>query len=343
MATFSTNQARQFYLAKALKSGKLVDSDALGTIGVNKNASINGIYFTQKGYGGITRSDIIKVDNIMYAKATDAKDLKHKLAKYKVTLDPTVNSGLPIVAQDYILRINFTNYFGMSDDSTYYKNGFVKCKSTMTASAFYKEMAVSLASNFIKDITKPITVYLETNGTDATVAEDTVVEVAEGTKLSTLTGTYTGIIIEEKEPEWILGTYQQEALGFSIGFGYVVSNGVEFIWGKANKVTSTKFVPNGKNTADLEYFYMGERGDIHRGVGFPHVVNTKYMVDESLEYNTLDIHFYETGSNEDVQKSEKDILIVVPKVGGTDAAGNALINSIISAVNTAAGTSIATL
>ena len=67
------------------------------------------------------------------------------------------------------------------------------------------------------------------------------------------------------------------------------------------------------------------------------------MVDPTLEYNTIDIHYAYVGSNESVQKSEKDITIVVPKVGENNATANKLTNDIIAAINTASGLSIATL
>lgn len=60
---------------------------------------------------------------------------------------------------------------------------------------------------------------------------------------------------------------------------------------------------------------MGERGDIYRNMGFPNVIPTTYLVDPTLEYNVVDIHYAYTGGNEEVQKSEKDITVVIPKVG----------------------------
>ena len=80
---------------------------------------------------------------------------------------------------------------------------------------------------------------------------------------------------------------------------------------------------------------MGERADIYRGVGFPNNIPTKYMVDASKEYHVLDIHYAYVGSNESVQKSEKDITIV--------CADMAELNKIITAVNGATGLTIASL
>jgi hypothetical protein len=71
-------------------------------------------------------------------------------------------------------------------------------------------------------------------------------------------------------------------------------------------------IKNGKKVADMEYFSMGERGDIYRNAGWPNVTKTQYLVDPSLDYDVYDIHYAYVGSNEAVQKSEKDITIAVP-------------------------------
>ena len=88
---------------------------------------------------------------------------------------------------------------------------------------------------------------------------------------------------------------------------------------------------------------MGERGDVYRMMGFPNVIRTKYLVDPDLKYNTIDIHYAYVGPNEAVQKSEKDITIVVPKVGANNQASNKLTNDIITAINNATGLTITAL
>ena len=63
---------------------------------------------------------------------------------------------------------------------------------------------------------------------------------------------------------------------------------------------------------------MGERGDKYRNVGWPYVINTTYLMDEiksgdtNGEFGIIDIHYAYVGSNESVQKSEKDCTIVAP-------------------------------
>lgn len=343
MATFSTNQVRQLYVATALNPSNVTASDTAGSIAVKSDTAKSHLYFEYMGAGGMTRSDLIDIKNILYAKATDADDLAYDLAKYKLTLDATVNGGKPVVAQDYILRIAFRNYPGLSEEDQYFKYGMVHAVTGMTASDFYKTLVLSLVKNFSREEQGLLKFYLETGGSEAGVVAGTPTEVTKDTKESSLTGTYTGIIIEEAPQDWILGVMEQAPVNFTIQPDLIIDNGDERIWGAVKKVTSTNSIPDGHKIADLEYFCMGERGDVYRMVGFPYVIRTKYLVDPDIKYNVIDIHYAYVGPNESVQKSEKDITIVVPKIGSNNQVSNALANSIISAINKATGLTIKTL
>jgi hypothetical protein len=421
MATFSTNQARQLYVAEALKPSNVISTDTVGTIAVKSDTAKNHLYFEYMGAGGMLRSDLIDIKNIMYAKATDADDLAHELAKYKVTLDPNVNGESPVAGQDYILRIAFRNYIGMSEEDQYFKYGMVHAVSGMTAGSFYQELYKSLKKNFSRETEQlldfslegtaakatmtangHITVTAVENGvignsikfaiesitaanagfkvtqedgftviraslTDAkksikdlkelvaanpgiaamisistTSADDTSVQL-ETAPVALTSGDASGLIVEEVPQEWILGTFPQVPVNFTLMPDTIVVNGDDRIWGLVEKQASTNSIPDGHKIADLEYFCMGERGDVYRMMGFPNVIRTKYLVNPDLKYNTIDIHYAYVGSNEAVQKSEKDITIVVPKVGENNQASNKLTNNIILAINAATGLAITTL
>ena len=343
MATFSTNQVRQLYVAEALKPTNVAATDAAGSIAVKSDTAKTHLYFEYMGAGGMTRSDLIGIKNILYAKATDADDLKHDLAKYKLTLDASINSGTPVAGQDYILRIAFRNYIGLSEEDQYFKYGMVHAVASMTASDFYKALALSLVKNFSREEEGLLKFYLETGGTDADAVAGTPTEVTKDTKESTLTGTYTGIVIEEAPQEWILGVMEQTPVNFALQPDTITVSGDDRIWGIVKKVASTSSIPDGHKIADLEYFCMGERGDVYRMVGFPNVIRTKYLVNPDTKYNVIDIHYTYVGPNESAQKSEKDVTIVVPKIGANNQASNKLTNEIISAINTATGLTIGAL
>lgn len=343
MATFSTNQVRQLYVAEALKSPNVIATDTAGSIAVKADTAKTHLYFEYMGAGGMTRSDLIDIKNILYAKAIDADDLAHDLAKYKLTLDASVNGGIPVAGQDYILRIAFRNYVGLSEEDQYFKYGMVHAVAGMTASGFYKTLALSLVKNFNREEGGLLKFYLETGGAVAGTVAGTPTEVTKDTKESTLTDTYTGIVIEEAPQEWVLGVMEQVPVNFTLQPGTITASGDDRIWGTVKQVASTSSIPDGHKIADLEYFCMGERGDVYRMVGFPNVIRTKYLVNPDTKYNVIDIHYAYVGPNESVQKSEKDITIVVPKVGAANSASNKLANDIITAINTATGLSIAKL
>lgn len=317
MGVFSTNQARHLYVATALKSPKVIASDAVGSIAVKADTAKNHLSFEYMGHGGLTRSDLIDIKNIMYVKATKADKMARDLKAVTVTLN-----NAPVGGQDYILKIAFRQFAGISDEYTYTKFGMVHATNGMSESDFYKELAISLVKNFSREATQLVKFAL-------VEGEDADVPVTNTTKASELTGTYKALVIAEAEQDWVLGTKPQEAVYFDVVPGTIAVDGDEVIWGKVEDTDSETSIKNGKAIADLEYFCMGERGDIYRGVGFPNNIPTKYMVDPSKEYHVLDIHYAYVGSNESAQKSEKDITIV--------CADMATLNSIIDKVEAATG------
>jgi len=419
MATFSTNQARQLYVAKELKTSNVISTDAAGSIAVKSDAAKNHLYFEYMGAGGMLRSDLIDIKSIMHAKATDADDLAHELAKYKVVLDPNVNGGSPVAGQDYLLRITFGNYIGLSEEDQYIKYGMVHAVAEMTAGAFYQELYKSLKKNFSREAEQLLNFSLEGTAAKATMTINTKITVTavetgvignsikfaiesvtaanagfkvtqedgftvirasltdakktiknlrdlvaanpgiaemitvagedetavqlETTPVALTGGDARGLIVEEAPQEWILGTFPQVPVNFTLMPDSIVVNGDDRIWGLVEKQVSTNSIPDGHKIADLEYFCMGERGDVYRMMGFPNVIRTKYLVDPDLKYNTIDIHYAYVGPNEAVQKSEKDITIVVPKVSANNQASNDLTNDIITAINNATGLTITTL
>lgn len=341
MATFSVNQVKQLYVVGSETANVAADSKSItakstaGTIAVG-GVKTKTLYFTYKGVDSTMRSDIIDVNNIIKATATSAIKMRKPLTKVTVALDKTINSGNPISGEDYILRILIRQFGGMSDEDQYFKYGVVHATAADTPSTFYKKLALSLAKNFSREAAQ-IFKFSVTTGSAET-------EVTPLTDLTTLSGTYTGVVIEELPQDWILGKMSQDTVQYEVFPTTVQYQGDDVIWGTATKSNSTTVIQNGKTIADMEYFYMGERGDIYRGMGYPNNFDTTYLVNPSLEYNVIDIHYAYVGDNESAQKSEKDICIVIPRVGTTASVGNALANSLITKINTQVGvTTIAPL
>ena len=334
MAVFSINQVRQLYVAKALREST-ADLTTAGDIMPKADTAKTTLYFQSMSPAGIVASDKIDIKNVISAKATASKDLAHKLVRYSVTLDADV-ADAPVAGQNYILRLAFRQYIGLSEEDQYFKYGEVIARSRMTASDFYKKMAISLAKNLENktESTPLVNIYLNSK-----VADGTDVPVTATTKESDLNkDDYNKIIIEEAEQPWVLGMMPQAFIPFTPQFSTITVDGEDRLWGVATVVTPKKTVPDGHLIADLEYFCMGARGDIYRGMGYPNIIKTTYLVDPSAVYDVLDIHYFYTGSNESVQKSEKTITLVA-----VDDGSHTAMNALISVINAASGLAIAAL
>ena len=346
---YSVNQVRQLYVAKALKTTPVLASDAAGSIAVKNDTAKNHLYFEYKGADNLMRSDLIDIKNILYAKATDADDMAHKLKAVTVTLDSEVNAGAPVAGQDYILRIVFKQYVGMSDEDQYFKYGMVHAYAGMDADEFYKVLALSIAKNFSREVVPLIKVEVHSAGTTSKGGFDSAgyMVVTPTTKdngksdttnpyyaTDTLVTDIDSIRITEVEQPWRLGVMAQTPVYFTVQPVAVMINGDERIWATVTEGTNGT-IGNGKEIADLEYFCMGERGDMYRGIGFPNNIVTTYLVDPTKTYYTFDIHYAYVGNNESVQKSEKDITIV--------CSDKTEFNKIVTAFNTATGLTIATI
>lgn len=348
MATFSTNQVRQLYVAKALKTPHVLASDTAGSIAVKSDTAKNHLYFEYKGADNLMRSDLIDIKNILYAKATDANDMAHELKAVTVTLDSEV-SAAPVAGQDYILRIAFKQYVGMSDEDQYFKYGMVHAYAGMDADEFYKVLALSIAKNFSREVVPLIKIEVHSKATKSKGGFDSngymvVTPTTKDNGKSNTTNPYyaadtlvtdiDSIRITEVEQPWRLGVMAQTPVYFTVQPVAVMVNGDERIWATVTEGTNGT-IGNGKKIADLEYFCMGERGDMYRGIGFPHNIVTTYLVDPTKTYYTFDIHYAYVGNNESVQKSEKDITIV--------CSDKTEFNKIVTAFNTATGLTIATI
>lgn len=274
---FSVNQASHLYVVKDASKDVAENAGdiALKTTNDNKN-----IYFSYMGEGGLLRSDLIPIENVIAYSYKTAASLRTPLKKATVVLNDKI-SATPVVGQDYILRVKYS--IG-SIDNQYIKYGAVRVFAGMTADDFYTKMVESLNNNFKR----------------------------EAEPVFTFEKTASGIEITEVEPKWVLGTYPQRPIEFEISVDTIVANGVEGPWGNVTIANSDNSYPNSKKIADLEWFCMGERGDQYKNYGWPNVIPTKYMVDATNKdgYSVMNIHYSYVGSNESAQKSEKDIFLV---------------------------------
>lgn len=328
MATYSVNQVRHLYVVKNLKTGN-AQPTAVGDILPKADKAKSTMYFQYFSPAGVIESsDKIDIKNITYTKFTPSQDLAKKLDRYQVVLDSTINGGAPVAGQDYLLRLAFRQYVGLSPEDQYWKFGMVHAVSGMTASVFYKAMALSLARNIAREATPLVTIYLVAGGSKyRTVTIDT--------DPTTLIDTYTGIQIEQVAQDWILGVMPQGYIPFAVQPTNITFEGDERIWGTVTTVIPTNSVQNGHDIADLEYFTMGARGDFYRNMGWPNAIHTTYLVDPSKKYDTLDISYYWAGGAEDVQKSPRTITLVT-----VDDDKHTAMKGLITAINDVSGLTI---
>lgn len=312
---FSVNQVRQLYVVKeklADVTTKVTDTSEAGSVYCGKTAS-GELYIQHIGKGGITRSDLIPVTQIMSATVATPKEMEYtrkaKLFKLKNT---------PVLGQDYILRVNILKYIGLSEDNQYEKFGAVHVNSAMVADAgaFYKAMAVSLFQNFSREDVKMIEFAVDDKViTDVRRnAQGDYVVYSDDTVISNFSN---GIVIQEAVQSWELGIKTQEGVDFELSIAPIIYNADDvYDWAVFTNIDAVehgndkKVIGNGHTIADLEYFCMGFRGDTYRLMGYPNYVKTDYLVDPSKTYYVLNIHYYFVDDNQAVQKSEKDITIV---------------------------------
>ena len=320
MSVFSTNQNRQFYVATEV--GTVAETSKAGAIQLKSidNGIDKELFFLVKGADTVLKSDRIPVKNISYVKAVAAADMVTPLKSVLVSLSADVNDGKPVIGQDYILRINFRQFYGMSDQDQYFKDVAVRATKEMntTPSKFYEAVVKALNLSFSREVgaTKDSNPYLS------------------------FSASADGVLITEKEQEWTLGKQAQEPVYFDIVPTTIYVDGVDEIWGtvtdktptKAKAVVGTTGVGNGKKIADLEWFCMGERGDQYREIGYPNNIDTKYLVDPTKQYNVLELHYAFTDEGTNSYRSEKDITIA--------AEDAAVINALVKAINTATGLSL---
>ena len=310
MAVFSTNQVRQLYVVDNVASSE----SALATAGdIFAKKSGDDIYFKYVGALGDTmRTDIVNQKQLIYTSVATSDKLAYKLKGQKITLNPNVNGGKPIEGRDYILRVLFSEYIGISPVDKTLKYGTVHITPGMTASDFYAEMAYALMQSQKKEPNPIMNIAVIVSGTfegNEISDTDTLQDVKD-------MGTIEGIVIFEAGQPWHLGVMPQGVIKIDAQVTRITYNGDDSIfWGVVEDATmpSGYVLPEGQKIADLEYFCMGERGDQYRNAGWPNVIPTKYLVDPTAEYDLYTIHYAYVGEGTHQEKSEKDIQFAVLK------------------------------
>ena len=334
MATFSTNQVKHLYVAKAVDT----NLDTVGDIAAVA-AGDKDIVLKYVGNDGVVRSDIINTDNIVYAKAVKASTMAEYLDSSYVAVNTVAGN------QHYILKVIIDAFGSLAEEDKGFIFADYKSKSTDAEKNIIAGLAVNLAKNATMAAYNPIiNVYVTTEaaGSTLTIGTDTwKVNASDSESTVAGYGSLAGLIIEAADQPWTLGKEAFNLLKFNVTASPIISSGAEVNWATVTKGTThpSAIIKNGKKIADLEWFCMGERADIYRGVGYPNNFEFSPLVNPAATYgyHLIDIAYFYAGDAEDIQKSPKEIVIVAPAEGDTTYT---VINAVAGAINTAAGSTI---
>lgn len=333
MATFSTNQVKQFYVAKAVDSSL----DTIGDIKFGKTAD-GELFAKYVGNDGVVRTDLIPLDKIIYAKATKAS----AMAQSPKTV--YVGSTSAVAGQDYILKVTINEFGGISPDDKGFIFADYRAKSGDAGKNVLANLAVCLAKNAsVAAYNELIKVYVTTAAVGSIAAGNCTLVTAD-TDVTSLSGSYVGIVIEGAEQPWTLGKQSFDKVDFTVAADSIVASGIETEWATISdaSIHIGGDVNNSKMIADLEYFCAGERGDMYRGIGFPNNFEFKPLVNPAATYgyDIINIAFYYSGDAEDIQRSTKELVLAIP---APSSYGSSTASYLVTAdINTAAGSTVVT-
>jgi hypothetical protein len=324
---FSENVNRHFYVVSSMATALNgeVTADTVGAGALKQDREGNFFFIINGADGNSRRTPYFNANQIKSAAITLGANQVHKQKAILVTLDSNV-SATPISGQDYLVRVVINNAFGMGSNNKYFKYGVAHASKSTTASDLYKQLAESLYVNFSREYSTFVNIGLKTSSGISWLTSKTAPSV-----------TATGLVIEEASQvkDWKRGKFQMDYVNFEVYTGNITVDGAEENWGVVAETDSVNSISNGYNIADLEYFCMGERGDIYRGIGYPNNFDTEYLVVPSKTYNVLDIDYYQEG--EGVQNLQSPSVLTIV----WDASVAAVNTAMTSLVNTINGVSAA--
>lgn len=279
MAVFSVNQATHLYKLSSDKTAHITTDGK--------------VYFVADGAAGngTLRTDLIDKKNVMSVTKTTTAAMNLKAIPIQLALaDAALKEG-KVIPGEYVVRIIVNNYYGPSMYDGLIKHAAVFVGANTTVATFFTELEKSINANIKREIEKPF----EVSKTESSL---TLTPIASEWKLGT-----KGVVVPSIE---VVGVYKD--------FG----NGFEEEWLVDTPAAAQEVANSGsQKLCDLEYFALGERGDQYRGIGWPNVVETKGVLDPKTAYTVFTIHYAHVDSNEAVQKSEKDMVIVATTTDAT--------------------------
>lgn len=307
MANFSENAVRQVITAKAASDVDVIDV----ATGTTATAGAEKFYITYKNADGLKmRSDIIEKAKIRQYAARPYKVGSQRTVTIKVDKEKLAPNT------EYSLRVMIREVMSGSQEDQMVGVVSFTTSSATDATALSKKLTDGLAEQINK--------MYGVSGKKYNKLDWPVLEAVGETG-----GTADTIVIKEVADNlkpWIVGKVQLRPYNFDIYPNPVLSisstgntNFESFDWIDTSDVDKGFFTKtvggslghgNGKVAADLEYFYHGEIGDFYRMNNYPLNITTKYMVDPTKGYDTIDLAFFYRGEATSPQASEKQLMIL---------------------------------
>lgn len=324
MRNFNTNQTRNFYVAGSIDTTHAVDSADFPAKGICIGQTATGeLYFKYKNADGMpTRSDSFAPAKVTHLTMTAGTALVKPLRAHIVAVDTSAVTLSELVGKTLDLTISIHQVFDYDMDNTINVVASVVGNSTNTASAaaFHKDLAIAIAKALPKNDPQYPFLKVYSNGT----------EVTSKTAAADVTGASVGVVLVEAQQRYVRGKLTGEPCPASLAFRLADRNVADIIWGTDTISTvaaintaqtysiSPATISGTYELADLEWFAYGEKGDMYRGYLYPNDYDTKYSIDLSKTYNVLNIEFYWSGENENVQKSKRMIQVAAEATVSND-------------------------
>ena len=303
----TTNYVRHLYVANA--SSGTNPGSVVGVI-TNPEKSMFAIKFYD-ALGALRVSDYIPIAGI--EKITLKPALPQLLRKDYISMEA------PIAGQDYILRVTFIGSWMGSQHQRYTKHiGAYRAKTGDTAETVFTAIRDLAVKNFARDSSGKLTFAVQGTGANAK------------------------LVVTETQQGWTLGKKQGRPLEYSLEIVPITKDNQDYIgWATITKETASHpGLGTPRLAADMEWFYMGERGDQYRGMGYPDNFDTKYLA-ENAEYDILDIKYFTTSAGTASTKEQKELVILCKKASSGTV--HAIANAIAGFINAVQANLVSTL
>jgi len=254
MPNFSTNSVRQLFVAN--------------TSGTGGAGQYSGAALTTDGELYLKFTNALS-QNVVSPRipVSKIKSVSSKAYAAKVLSSDTITINTAVVGQTYNIRIVFRNWGSGSPENQYFKyTGTYKAvtgDTTTTIATALKNLAIT---NFSR----------------------------EAVPLLTFSSSGAVITITEVAQPFVRGKQQGRPLNYYFQFVPITdASGNENVsWGTVASVAKGYAGQGtGNIAADMEYFYLGERGDKYRNVGYPYTFDTTYLVNTAKQYDIIDITY----------------------------------------------------